>query len=64
VIKRRDLLRHLGRHGCRRLRQGGRHEVWTNAAGELRSTVPRHRELPLGTARAICAQLGVPPLGR
>jgi mRNA interferase HicA len=60
VIKRRVLLRHLRRDGCGLLRQGGRHEVWMDASGERRSTVPRHRELPRGTALAICRQLGVP----
>jgi hypothetical protein len=60
VIKRRDLVRHLARHGCHRVRQGARHEVWTDAAGERRSTVPRHREIPRRTAHTICDQLGVP----
>jgi len=62
VIKRRDLERHLREHGCRMVRQGGRHEVWVGASDDKRSIVPRHRELPRGTARAICAQLGVPVL--
>jgi HicA toxin of bacterial toxin-antitoxin, len=44
------------------VRQGGRHEVWTDATGERRSTLPRHREIPRGTARAICSQLGVAPI--
>jgi len=60
MIKRTDLVRHLRRHGCALLRQGGRHEVWIGPVG-ARSTVPRHREIPLGTARAICRQLGIPP---
>jgi hypothetical protein len=60
MIKRRDLVRHLRRHGCRMVRQGAAHEVWTDAAGAQRSTVPRHRVVPRGTARAICDQLGVP----
>jgi predicted RNA binding protein YcfA (HicA-like mRNA interferase family) len=62
VIKRRDLARHLLAHGCVTVRQGRRHEVWTDAAGDRRTTVPRHGELPLGTARAICRQLGIPPV--
>jgi predicted RNA binding protein YcfA (HicA-like mRNA interferase family) len=59
--KRRDLVRHLADHGCRLLRQGRNHEVWIAPTGR-RSTVPRHREIPRGTARAICDQLGVPRL--
>jgi predicted RNA binding protein YcfA (HicA-like mRNA interferase family) len=62
VIKRRDLERHLRANGCRRVRQGASHEVWIDAAGDRHSTVPRHREIPRGTALAICRQLGVPKL--
>lgn len=62
MISRRKLLQHLKRHGCELLREGSRHSVWTNAAADVRSTVPRHRDIPLGTARAICDQLGIPRL--
>jgi hypothetical protein len=62
MIKRTDMLRHLLRYGCRRVRQGARHEIRTDATGDLRAPVPRHRELPRTTARAICRQLGVPPV--
>lgn len=61
VIKRRDFERHLRAHGCTLKREGGKHSVWENVAAARQSTVPRHRELPLTTARAICAQLEVPP---
>ena len=64
VIRRLDLERHLRHHRCALLREGGRHSVWTDASGRRRVTVPRHREIPHTTARAICDQLGVPPLGR
>lgn len=60
VISKRDLERHLQRHGCELLRQGSRHEVWWNRS-TTRTSVPRHREIPLPTARAICRQLGVEP---
>ncbi len=62
MIKRTDLVRHLLRHDCRRVRQGRRHEIWTDPTGELRSPLPRHREIPSTTALAICRQLGVPLL--
>ena len=61
VIKRRDLERHLRAHGCVLNRRGAEHDVW-HGVGKRRSTVPRHREIPITTARAICRQLGVPPL--
>jgi mRNA interferase HicA len=58
-MKRRDLEAHLRNHGCQLLRQGANHAIWNNAARDLRAPVPRHREIPSGTARAICRQLGV-----
>lgn len=60
MIKRRDLERHLRQHGCSLLREGARHSVWINVATEQRSVVPRHREIPRSTVKAICDQLGVP----
>jgi len=60
-LTRRDLERHLRDHGCRQLREGANHAIWGNGERDLRAPVPRHREIPLGTARAICRQLGVPP---
>ncbi len=56
-----DLERHLLAHGARKLREGGNHRVWITDAAARPVTVPRHREVPTGTARAICKQLGVPP---
>jgi len=58
MIKTRDLKAHLEGNDCRRLRQGAKHEIWQGPNG--RSSVPRHREIPLTTARAICTQLGLP----
>lgn len=58
-MKREDLLRHLRRHGCRPLREGGKHSVWVNPANGRRAAVPRQRELNDFTARGICRQLGV-----
>jgi predicted RNA binding protein YcfA (HicA-like mRNA interferase family) len=63
-MKRRDLLRHLSAHGCRLLREGGRHSYWCNADNTRRSAVPRHGEISDFTARAICRDLGVPAPGR
>jgi hypothetical protein len=60
-LKRRELERHLLEHGCEPLREGGKHAIWANMASDLRAPVPRHREIPAGTARAICRALGVPP---
>jgi predicted RNA binding protein YcfA (HicA-like mRNA interferase family) len=59
-MKRRDLLRHLRRHGCRFVREGGSHSIWGNPANGRRTAVPRHREIAEPTAADICKQLGVP----
>jgi mRNA interferase HicA len=60
-LKRLELERDLREHGCEQLREGANHAVWTNQARDLRSPILRHREIPGGTTRAICRQLGVPP---
>lgn len=62
MIKLVDFERHLRRHGCQLKREGAKHSVWENSGVGLQASVPRHREFPRGTARAICAQLGIPSL--
>jgi len=59
-MKRLDLLRHLERHGCVLLREGGSHSVYVNRESGKSSTVPRHRELNEFLARKICKDLEVP----
>jgi mRNA interferase HicA len=59
-MKRKDLVRHLKKHGCRLLREGRGHSVWLNPANDQQSSVPRHREINDYTARAICRQLAIP----
>lgn len=54
------LEKHLLQHECAVVREGGSHTVWLNRETGARSTVPRHREIPRTTARAIGKQLGVP----
>jgi mRNA interferase HicA len=58
-MKREALLRHLRRHGCQLLREGGRHSWWNNPAQNKRSAVPRHTEIDDDLARKICRDLGV-----
>lgn len=59
-MKRVDLVRHLERHGCELLREGGNHSVYVNRAARKTSAVPRHRELNEFLARKICRDLEVP----
>lgn len=58
------LLQHLIAHGCE-VGGGKRHTRVRNPANGQMTTVPRHTEIKLGTARGICKDLGVPsPPGR
>ncbi len=59
-MKRRDLIRHLEKHGCEFSHEGGSHTVYVNRAVRKCSTVPRHREILKFTARKICRDLEVP----
>jgi predicted RNA binding protein YcfA (HicA-like mRNA interferase family) len=45
-MKRIDLIRHLERNGCEKLREGGKHTVFANRSARKTSTVPRHRAEP------------------
>jgi predicted RNA binding protein YcfA (HicA-like mRNA interferase family) len=59
------LEQHLQKHGCHFDRHGASHDIWLNPSLLKETVVPRHREIPTGTARAICKQLGVPnPAGK
>jgi predicted RNA binding protein YcfA (HicA-like mRNA interferase family) len=59
-MKRRDLIRHLERHGCEMLREGGNHTVYVNRAGRKTTAIPRHREINEFLARKICRDLEIP----
>jgi mRNA interferase HicA len=59
-MKRNDLIRHLEQHGCRFLREGGKHTVYVNRAANRTSTVPRHRQINEFLARKICRDLQIP----
>jgi mRNA interferase HicA len=58
-VKRRDLLRHLGQHGCALLREGGNHSWWHQPTLNRRSAVPRHNEINDVLVRKICSDLGI-----
>lgn len=57
-MKRRKFERWLREHGAELARHGSKHDLWHHERFE--ATVPRHREIKPGTARAICEQLDVP----
>jgi mRNA interferase HicA len=58
-MKRLDLVRHLERHGCELLREGGNHSVFVNRPLGKVTTIPRHREINEFLARRICKDLDV-----
>jgi mRNA interferase HicA len=62
-MKRRELLNYLSQQGCQFVREGGEHSIWENPLLNRRTSVPRHREIPIFTVMRICKQLGisVPP---
>ncbi len=59
-MKRRDLIRHLEKHGCELMREGGSHTVYVNRARRKTTAVPRHREINEFLARKICQDLEIP----
>lgn len=58
-MKRRDLIRHIEDGGCRLLREGANHSIYTNPANGVREAIPRHAEVKRHLARSICKRLGV-----
>ena len=58
-MKRVDRIRHLERHGCEFLREGGNHTVYWNPSTGKSATVPRHREVLDFTARKVCRNLEI-----
>lgn len=60
-MKRRDVIRHLERHGCWLLKEGAKHSRYINLVDRTHtSTVPRHTEISDFLVRKICRQLGIP----
>lgn len=59
-MKRRALIRHLTKHGCEEVREGGKHTVWWNPENRQTSTVPRHTGVNDQLAKKICKDLGIP----
>jgi predicted RNA binding protein YcfA (HicA-like mRNA interferase family) len=58
-VKRVDLIRHLQQHGCRLLREGGRHSIYVNPVRRKSAAVPRHSEISDYLARRICRDLEI-----
>lgn len=59
-MKRADLIRHLEKHSCIFIREGGSHTIYKNPANGKMTAVPRHREVKEFLAKKICDDLVVP----
>lgn len=59
-MKRRELIRHLQRHGCQVKREGREHSLWHNPATFQMQAVPRHTEISNLMAKKICRALSIP----
>ena len=58
-MKRVDLVKHLEKQGCQKVREGAKHTIYINPnTGEI-STIPRHVEINKFLARKICKDLSV-----
>ena len=56
-MKRRDLLKKLQANGWYFLREGGRHDIYTD--GKRTEPIPRHRELDEELAKSIIKKYGL-----
>ncbi|MFA7173231.1 MAG: type II toxin-antitoxin system HicA family toxin [Kiritimatiellia bacterium] len=61
-MKRNALIKHLRKHGCSLVREGGRHSWWGNLTLGTRSSVPRHGETKDILAQKICKDLNIPKI--
>jgi len=55
-----DLEKHLKKHGCSIVREGGNHTIYTNHKNRKNVPVPRHREIKNILVNKICKQLEIP----
>ena len=56
-MKRRDLLKALDELGCVLVRNGGRHDWYTNPGNKQSQPVPRHNEINENLAKSIIKKL-------
>ena len=59
-MKRYQLIKHLKRHGCVLIREGGRHSWWGNPNLEQRSAIPRDTEISIILAKKRFANISIP----
>ena len=59
-MKRTELERHLGNHGCLLHHHGGNHDVWWRSRKYAESVGPKAPRNQKGTVQAICGRLDLP----
>ena len=57
-MKRSALIKHLEKHGCHLLREGGNNAIYINPINQKQTAVGRHQELD----NMLCKQLEIPTL--
>ena len=62
-MKRRDVLRALGRIGATVTRDKGEHTIYRCSCGEHQTAVPRHSEITAGVVGSIIKQSPCAPEG-
>ena len=55
-----DFLKHLKKHDCELIREGGNHSVYFNRVKNKITTVPRHKEIKNNLCRKICKDFEIP----
>jgi hypothetical protein len=55
-----DLEKHLKKHKCEILREGGNHTIYINSTNRKHVPIPRHCEIKNILVKKICKQLGIP----
>jgi mRNA interferase HicA len=53
-MKRSALVKHLEKHGCYLLREGGNHAIYINPANQKQTAVGRHQELDNLLCKKVC----------
>jgi predicted RNA binding protein YcfA (HicA-like mRNA interferase family) len=60
-MKRKQLIQHLQKNGCRFFREGSKHTLFINPRNKKVSTVPRHSEIVDYLSTKICKDLEINP---
>ncbi|PZR55237.1 type II toxin-antitoxin system HicA family toxin [Xylanimonas oleitrophica] len=62
-MKRREVQDALAAHGCKVIREGGRHTVYGCPCGKHTAPLPRHGDVTAGVVRSIQKQMACLPEG-